>query len=158
MMKLNYKILLCLLALTASAFAYDINTKGFLNSNAIHGYDPVAYFTEQKPVKGNKEIAYEWQGAEWLFVSTQNRQLFIDTPDAYAPQYGGFCAYAMSRGEFVDIDPDAWTILDGKLYLNYSKGVEKTWKKKTEFYITAANEKWKKLFPQKKAPEAAPKK
>jgi YHS domain-containing protein len=90
--------------------------------------DPV--YQQAGPVKGSAQFSYEWQGATWLFSSAENRDRFNAEPDRYAPQYGGFCAYAVSKGRTASIDPEAWKIVDGKLYLNYSKGVQKkcrTW-------------------------------
>lgn len=89
---------------------------------AIHGYDPVAYFTESRPVKGDPAIEEEWQGARWQFASTENRALFTADPDQYAPRYGGFCAGGMSLGRKAPIDPEAWVIVDGKLFLGGSSG------------------------------------
>lgn len=112
-----------------SAFALDdaVNT-GRFNDTAIGGYDTVAYFTESKPVEGNKEFVFNWRKANWRFASQKNLELFKAEPEKYAPQYGGWCAYAMSdEGRTVRIDEDAWHIHDGKLYLNYSKSVQKAW-------------------------------
>ena len=78
---------------------------------AIKGYDPVAYFTESRPVKGNPEFEYRWQEAKWLFSSASNRDLFAQNPERYAPQYGGFCAGAMAVGRMASIDPEAWALL-----------------------------------------------
>lgn len=89
---------------------------------AIHGYDPVAYFTESRPVKGDPAIEEEWQGARWQFASTENRALFTADPDQYGPRYGGFCAGGMSLGRKAPIDPEAWVIVDGKLFLGGSSG------------------------------------
>src|SRR5512135_2769630 len=109
---------LVLLAITRPALALDpIDKTGGV---AIRGYDPVAYFTESKPVEGSKQFTFEWQGATWRFASAANRDLFAKTPEKYAPQYGGYCAYAVSQGHTATIDPQRWRIVDGKLYLNYS--------------------------------------
>src|ERR1051326_1205769 len=98
------------------------------SNKAIRGYDPVAYFTEGKPVKGNETLTYHWNNADWYFSSAQNLNLFSNNPDKYVPQYGGYCAYGMSEGHKAPTDPDAWTIVDGKLYLNYSKDVRVKWR------------------------------
>lgn len=110
---------------------------------AIKGYDPVAYFEQQKPVKGSAEHSYQWQAATWHFASAENRQAFVDDPVKYAPQYGGWCAFAMARGKKVDIDPDAWAIVDDKLYLNYSIPTQGFWVKQRDRYIREADEQWK---------------
>lgn len=130
------------LSFSTEAADFKVNTEGFFNTYAIHGYDTVAYFTEGKAVEGNKDITVVWQDEEWLFSSTENATLFQKNPDAYAPQYGGYCAYALSNNELVDIDPDAFSIVDGKLYLNYSHRIAKRWKKNLETYIKQANQHW----------------
>ncbi len=109
---------------------------------AIRGYDPVAYFKEGKAVKGQKAFQYEWKGAKWYFVSQQNREEFLQSPKKYAPQYGGYCAWAVSQGYTASIDPEAWHIHQGKLYLNYSKGVQKMWSQDIPGNIQKGNENW----------------
>lgn len=109
---------------------------------AIKGYDPVAYFTEKKPVKGKDNITYQWKGVKWKFASAQNLESFKANPEKYAPQYGGYCAYGVAKGYAVKIEPDAWDIVDGKLYLNYDKSVQKSWKEKKGEYIQTANQQW----------------
>ena len=102
------------------AFAIDHVNKTS-DGVAIKGYDPVAYFADRKPVKGSREFEYFWMGAKWRFSTAGHKDLFIKDPDKYAPKYGGYCAYAVSQGTTADIDPDAWKIVDGRLYLNLSK-------------------------------------
>ena len=109
---------------------------------AIRGYDPVAYFTEQKPVKGLPQFAYSWMGANWLFATGANRDQFAADPSRYAPHYGGYCSWAVSQGHTASIDPEAWRIVDGKLYLNYSKGVQRTWEKDVPGNIQKADQNW----------------
>lgn len=111
---------------------------------AIKGYDPVAYFTENKPVKGNKTITYNWQGSAWYFSSENNKNIFMAQPEKYAPQYGGYCAYGWAQGYAVKIEPDAWAIYEGKLYLNYDKKVQKDWDKDRAGYIIKADENYNK--------------
>lgn len=96
-------------------------------AGAIRGYDPVAYFTEGRPVKGEKDHTLDYQGSTWRFASAANRDRFAAAPERYAPRYGGYCAWAVSQGYTAPVDPDAWKIVDGKLYLNYSKGVQRQW-------------------------------
>ena len=91
------------------------------NDLAIKGYDPVAYFTEGRPVPGKAEFEHRWENAIWRFSSAGHRELFASAPENYAPRYGGFCAGAMALGWKAPIDPEAWVIIDGKLYLNFSK-------------------------------------
>jgi hypothetical protein len=109
---------------------------------AIKGYDPVAYFTQSKPVKGSPAFTYHWLKATWWFASAEDRDEFARSPEKYAPQYGGYCAYGVSQGHTAPIDPEAWTIVEGKLYLNYSKGVKKTWSEAVPQHIDEADRNW----------------
>jgi len=109
---------------------------------AIRGYDPVAYFTAGGPVKGEPGLRHEWNGASWHFSSRENLELFKADPERYAPQFGGFCAYGLSRGYKVGTDPAAFTIHDGRLYLNYSLPVRATWLKNTDAYIEKGVANW----------------
>ena len=107
---------------------------------AIRGTDPVAYFTEGEVVAGDSEYESEWQGATWRFSSAENQALFDSNPEAYAPQYGGYCAKAISEGNVVSTDPEAWKIVDGKLYLNYSDEVQQQWVQDIEGNIALGDE------------------
>lgn len=109
---------------------------------AIRGYDPVAYFTEGKAVKGDKDFTLGWQGADWRFASAGNRDRFSEDPEKYAPQYGGYCAWAVSRNYTAPTDPDAFTLVDGKLYLNYNKRVMRQWLEDRDRNIEQADENW----------------
>ncbi|MEO0756665.1 MAG: YHS domain-containing (seleno)protein [Cyanobacteria bacterium J06648_16] len=109
---------------------------------AIRGADPVAYFTEGEYVPGAAEFTHDWQGATWQFASAENRDAFAADPEAYAPEYGGFCAWAVSQGQTASIEPTAWKIVDGKLYLNYSDGIQKRWAKDIPGNIAKADENW----------------
>ncbi|GHA54769.1 hypothetical protein GCM10008927_20720 [Amylibacter ulvae] len=112
------------------------------DGTAINGYDPVAYFTQSAPVKGNRDISYDWHGSAWLFATEQNKSMFIENPEKYAPQYGGYCAYAVANGATAKTDPDAWTIVDDKLYLNFNTDVRATWQQDTAGNISRANANW----------------
>lgn len=125
--------------------AKPINTTLF-GGLAIEGYDPVAYFQAGEPAKGSKSFTYEWRGANWRFSSAENRDLFAAAPEQYAPQYGGYCAYALSQGKTVGIDPAAWTIVEGKLYLNYNQKIRQTWEKDIPGYISKADAAWPKIL------------
>ena len=92
---------------------------------AIKGFDTVAYFTQSRPVKGDAKFSFRWMDATWLFSSSENRDAFAKEPERYAPQFGGYCAWAVSNNHTADFDPEAWRVIDGKLYLNYSKDVQK---------------------------------
>ncbi len=115
------------------------------NGVAIKGYDPVSYHTMKQAVAGKAQFAFEWKGVKWLFSSQENKNLFSSNPDNYAPKYGGYCAYAASKGALAPIDPDAWTIHANKLYLNYSLSVRKIWRQDIEGNIKKANTNWPKL-------------
>ena len=109
---------------------------------AIRGYDPVAYFTDSKPVLGDSTLSYTYQGATWYFANATNRDTFKADPDKYAPQYGGYCAYGTSQGHKAPTEADAWTINDGKLYFNYSKKVQTLWNKDRTGNISKADTNW----------------
>jgi len=113
-----------------------------VNGAAIGGYDPVAYFTAKKPVKGNPQFSVEWKGAVWHFASAANRDAFKADPAKYAPQYGGYCAFGASQGYAVKTEADAWTIVDGKLYLNYNTTVRAKWSESIPERIKAADKNW----------------
>ena len=109
---------------------------------AIKGYDAVAYFVDGEPVPGDAAIATEWGGATWHFASSEHRDLFVADPEAYAPQYGGYCAFAAARNYIASIDPTAWTVVDDRLYLNFSRGVRRQWQRDTDGNITRADANW----------------
>lgn len=109
---------------------------------AIKGYDPLGYFDWNMPVKGQEEFEYEWKGAKWRFSSMENLERFRANPEKYAPRYGGYCAYAVSRGTTADIDPEAWTIVEEKLYLNLNKKVQKLWRRDIRESIRKGDENW----------------
>lgn len=119
----------------------EIYTKTFSNE-ALSGYDPVAYFREGRPVEGKDQFTLKWKGITWQFSSAENRQSFGATPEKFAPQYGGYCAWAVSQGYTASTDPEAWTIADGKLYLNYSKGVRSQWQQDIPGNIIKGDANW----------------
>ena len=129
--------------LGASAHAKDapIYTPLFGNV-AVGGYDPVAYFTEQKPVKGDARFTTSYMGAEWRFSSAENRDSFLANPERYAPQYGGYCAWAVSEGHTASGDPLRWKIVGNKLYLNYDTDVQKKWEMSIPEHIKKADKNW----------------
>jgi YHS domain-containing protein len=104
-----------------SSFADDTVNTGYFGGVAIMGYDTVAYFTDGRPVKGSEEFSYEWLGTPWHFASKEHQEMFMSEPAKYAPQYGGYCAgeVAGPGSVTVNIDPEAFKIIDGKLYLIY---------------------------------------
>ena len=109
---------------------------------AIDGSDTVAYFEGNGPVAGDPSITTNYMGASWRFVSEENRAKFEADPMAYAPQYGGYCAYAVSQGYTASTVPEAWSIVDGKLYLNFSTSVRRRWERDIPGRIAAADANW----------------
>lgn len=123
---------------TVSESAMNIDSDGV----ALKGYDAVAYFQDNKAVKGKKELEFIWMGAKWRFASAANRDVFSKGPEKYAPQFGGYCAYGVSQGHLAPIDPRVFTVLNGKLYLNYDAEVGKLFSKDTEALIQQADQNW----------------
>ena len=109
---------------------------------AINGIDPVAYFTQEKPVEGGTSEAITFMGATFLFASAENREMFEGNPDKYAPQYGGYCAYAVSKGYTATTDPRAWSVHNDRLYLNYSRPVCALWAVDKDGHIARADANW----------------
>ena len=129
-----------------SLMAKDKVFTSFLGG-AIRGYDPVAYFMQSKPVKGSSKYQHQWNGATWRFSSKKNLNLFKSNPEKYSPQYGGFCAYAMAvAGQFASTIPEAWTIKNGKLYLNFSLDVRENWESNIAQYIEVGDNNWNKIW------------
>lgn len=132
-----------LLLATGAAHAADKQVyTGLFNHQAVGGYDPVAYFTERKPVKGDSRFVTQYAGAEWRFASAENRDKFIAEPQHYAPQYGGYCAWAVADGSTASADPQRWKIVDDKLYLNYDADVQKKWELDIAGNIRKADKNW----------------
>lgn len=129
--------------MVALADAVNLNGSLFKKSKyAISGYDTVAYFTKDAPVKGDPKFHAEHNGATWLFATAEHRDLFTEDPQKYAPQYGGYCAYAVANGSTASIEPEQFTIHDGKLYLNYNARINTRWRAEKEDYIETADQQW----------------
>jgi YHS domain-containing protein len=109
---------------------------------ALRGYDAVAYVAASAAVKGSPQFEHRWNGATWRFASAENLAAFVRDPERYAPQFGGYCAWAVSRGYTADGDPEAWKIVDGRLYLNYSKRVQRLWERDIPANIARARANW----------------
>jgi YHS domain-containing protein len=159
------KILLCLTSVAggqlifAAAYGRDAGhdasksettqSRGTVNKGedgvAVKGYDVVSYFDQKKPMKGDPKYSYQYNGATYDFTSTEHLALFAKNPGAYLPQYGGYCAVGTSMGHKADIDPESWAVIDGKLYLNSSKGAQKLFNKDPHSAINQADENWTKL-------------
>ncbi|HSE41786.1 MAG TPA: YHS domain-containing (seleno)protein [Acidobacteriota bacterium] len=142
-MKKHISIFLILTLLSAFAYASDVinkDTKGI----ALKGYDVVAYFTQGKALQGNAEFEHQWKSATWRFATAENRDLFVANPDKYAPQFGGYCAYGVTKGYLAPIDPKAWKIVHDKLYLNYNLETQKVWEKDQSDNIATGFRLWPK--------------
>ena len=109
---------------------------------AINGYDPVAYFTMSKPVSGDPAITSDWEGAKVQFASAENKAMYDADPEKFAPKYGGYCAYAVSKGGTATTDPNAWTVHDGRLYLNFSTTVRGIWSEDIPGNVARADANW----------------
>lgn len=131
------------LAAPTSAWAKEpaVYTRLF-SKVALSGYDSVAYFTESKPVKGDAKFSFDYQGVKWQFASAENRDKFAAAPQNFAPQYGGYCAWAVSQGYTASGDPMFWKIVQGKLYLNFDAEVQKKWETDIPGFIQKANASW----------------
>lgn len=140
-----FTLLLAMVFISIGAFSQSNTTAASYFANkegAIRGFDPVAYFIQQQAMKGNKEFSYDWNGVTWYFVSDSNKKSFAENPDKYAPQFGGYCAYGVSEDHKSPTDPLAFTIVNNKLYLNYSSKVKELWMKQQLQRIAKANELW----------------
>ena len=130
----------------ARAASDPIHTSGIFSSLAVGGYDPVAYFTEGRPVEGSREYEVEWNGATWSFASAANREAFLADPERYAQQYGGYCAWAVAENKLAPGNPEYWKIVDGKLYLNYGTNVQKTLETDIPGFIQKAEANWPEIL------------
>ncbi len=138
---LLFAVVLFQAAATPTAAKDPVYT-GIFSNLAVSGYDPVAYFVEGRPVEGRKAFEFEWNGATWRFADADNLAAFKADPEKFAPQYGGYCAWAVSQGGTASTEPELWRIVDGKLYLNYSKSVQRTWIQDTPGNIAKADKNW----------------
>ena len=121
-----------------------------IDGKALRGYDVIAYYNEEKPVRGHDSLSFQWNNSTWLFSSPDNLKLFRQNPEKYAPQYGGYCAYGIAGGYKAPTQPDAWAIVNGKLYFNYNRKVKASWDKDQAGYIGKADTNWQ-LIKDKKS-------
>ena len=135
-------LLFALLPAVAMADAKSPEIYTDMHGRALKGYDAVAYHLQRKPVKGSEDFTHDWKGARWLFSSADNRDKFAADPERWAPQYGGYCAWAIARDRTAPINPTIFRIFDDKLYLNLNMKIHKDWLGKHQAYIARANEKW----------------
>lgn len=137
--------LAALAAPVAASAEAPVYTSTFSNV-AVSGYDTVAYFTQGRPVKGNASFKTTYKGAEWRFASAANLAKFKASPASYAPQYGGYCAWAVSQGYTASGDPTVWKIVNGKLYLNYNQEIGARWSKNIPNFIKSGDANWPKIL------------
>ncbi len=144
-MKKLFLFLTLLLIFASSVFSQEAVVYQSKEGIAINGYDPVSYFKENKAVKGIEKFTSKWNGANWFFSSKENLKAFEKTPDKFAPQYGGYCAYGYSQGSghAAPTKPTVFSIIEGKLYLNYNEKVQEMWNKDKPTFIEKANENYK---------------
>lgn len=126
-------------AIAAQAPKVVVNAKSGL---ALEGYDPVSYFTEAAPAKGTEAFSAKHLGATYYFTSADHRDRFLNEPAKYAPQFGGYCGYGASRGYLASVDPEAYTIMNGRLILQNSKKVLELWKQEPEARLKLADGNW----------------
>lgn len=129
-----------------SSFAADPVRTTIFGNLAADGYDTVAYWTQNQAIEGDKKFTHEWQGAKWRFASQENLDLFKQNPEKYAPEYGGYCAWAMSGNDLAGVEGDAWTIYEGKLYLNYNKRVMTEWREQKALFVEQADKYYNERF------------
>lgn len=143
--------LLLILAFLQTSFAQSQASSDIYSTSkgAIDGFDPVAYFKEKKALKGQKSIVYEWKNAKWHFATEENKAAFIQDPEKFTPQYGGYCAYGWSQGYAAKTEGTAWSVVEDKLYLNYNLKVKSTWEKDQEVFIKKADEEYQKNLNKK---------
>lgn len=144
-MNLTKTLLSAAVLLTAVA-ATPALAKDYVHSTpGISGYDPVAYFTEGKPMKGNGYNVTDYKGVTYAFATEENKETFEANPEKYVPAYGGWCAYGVAAGKKFVADPQVWKVVDGKLYLNLDRDIQGKWKQDIPGYIQDANENWKEI-------------
>jgi hypothetical protein len=142
------KAILTISLLLAATTSFADTLQDATENGAIDGFDPVSYFSENRPERGSSNITAEWNGAVWHFTTVEHRDIFLKEPEKYAPRYGGFCALGMAHGGDVPTNPEAWTIWEGKLYLNMIKEVSITWRYNPDKLIARADKKWEALNAQ----------
>ena len=145
------KIMLCLSFMLALLIGVtELSAEKLLSKViAIHGYDTVAYFTEGKALPGNQRYFTQWNGLIWYFSNKEHKDLFDNNPEKYAPQYNGYCAWAMAESRKAETDPKVWKIVNGKLYLNCSKAAFESWSKDIPGNIKKADKNWLKFSANK---------
>jgi YHS domain-containing protein len=144
--KYGVMLFVALLSFHSNGIAESEIYTSFFSSSAVGGYDTVAYFTEDQPVKGLDEYRTTYKGAKWYFSSRKNLEMFIANPEKYAPQYGGYCAWAVAEGDTAKGDPLHWTLHNSKLYLNYDETIKHRWLKNKDDFISKGDANWPKVI------------
>ncbi len=145
-MKSMNTFVLAATAMFVAAFSTPAFAKDYTHSTpGLSGYDPVAYFTEGKPVRGNGYHITEYNGVTYAFANKENRKRFEANPEKYVPAYGGYCAYGVAVGKKFVADPTVWRIVDGTLYVNLDRDIQRTWQKDIPGYIKKAERNWSKI-------------
>lgn len=143
MLKTLLTALVALAVSTAGAFARSAEVyTGTFSSLAVGGYDTVAYFKQGKAVEGSSKYSTRYKDAIWQFSSKENLDAFVANPTAFAPQFGGYCAWAVAQNYTASGDPQVWSLVQGKLYLNYNREVAAKWSKDIPGFIAAGNKNW----------------
>jgi len=136
-------LIIAAIAVFSAVHAFAQQSEIFVSGGkAIKGYDPVAFFTQSKAVKGADSLSYSWKNATWLFASKEDLDAFKANPEKYAPQYGGYCAYGTAQGHKAPTQTDTWTVANDKLYFNYNAKVKELWTKDQADFIKTADQKW----------------
>lgn len=139
-------IIISPILVSSAAIAAPRYYTGYVRGVAVGGYDPVAYFTKGKPTKGSTAFSTKWDGVTWRFANSQNMKKFLSAPHKYAPQFGGYCAYAVGTGTIAKGNPNNWKIVNGKLYLNITRDIQSTWERKQSHYIKQGNKNWPRVI------------
>jgi YHS domain-containing protein len=140
-MKSLFSAFLLLTALSTVASAKELQNLD-RNGVAIQGYDPVAFFTDNRPVKGNAQFQSEYRGAKYYFASSEHKAAFDQEPAKYEPQFGGYCAYGASQGQKAPVKIEAWQIVNGRLLMQYDLGVKDDFNKDQQNNLSKADRNW----------------
>ena len=142
-----FKLITMFMVLLIITSCQTFSTRYYQDSNgiAIHGYDPVAYFEEGAPTQGSPDFVHIWEGATWRFAFQENLDVFAADPASYTPAFGGYCAWAVSQNDLAEVDPEYWSIVDGKLYLNKDREAHENWLASQQESIALGNQYWPEL-------------
>ena len=143
---MNFKRVLSTAVIALAVLVTPVLAQDFTHSTpGIGGYDPVAYFTDGKPVKGNGYHVANFQGVTYAFASEEHQEMFEANPEKYVPAYGGYCAYGVAVGKKFVADPEVWKVVNGKLYLNLDRDIQSKWNEDIPGYIKTGDRNWKEI-------------